>query len=219
MAITGIQVAEQAKNVYLNRAGVTDLALLPIINDEFEDLWQTLIENDVPLVTRVFTSITININDTAITYGGTPALPADMIDPIQLEERAFGSTSVSDYVRMKERRFLPNSNPVSTLDFWSWVEDSILLIGATTKRDVRIKGIKSATQLTKLTDTIPIQSSFNYLAAATGAKAASTILQNPTLAAANRAIADAKLSKLLSKWARKNQSLGVRRQGMRRRGF
>src|SRR2546428_2964868 len=217
--MTGLDVAEKARLVYLNRAGVSDTSLLPIINDEFEELWQVLVENDVPFVNKVFAAITITVGATSISSPGPPTLPADLLEPISLEERASGSTSNSDYVRMKERRFLPNANAVSTLDFWTWQGDQINLIGATTSREVRIKGVKAPTLLTKLQDTIPIAFVANYLAAATGAKAALTLLHNPNLAASNREIANERLSKLLSKYARKNQSLSVRRQGMRRRGF
>lgn len=215
----GTDIAEKARLVYLNRAGMTDTSLLPIINDEFAELWQIFIENDVPFVNKVFNPITITVGAISISTAGPPTLPADLIEPIMLEERASGSTSNSDFVRMKERRFLPNANAVSTLDFWSWQEDKITLIGATTAREVRIKGIKAPTLLTQIGGSIPINFVDNYLAAAVGAKAALTVLHNPTLAAANKAIADERLSKLLSKYARKNQSLSVRRQGMRRRGF
>jgi len=198
---------------------MTDTSLLPIINDEFEELWQVFVENDVPFVNKVFAPIVVGVGTTSIGPSSGSLLPVDLLEPIQLEERATGSTSNSDFVRMKERRFLPNANAVSTLDFWTWQEDQINLIGATTSRDVRIKGIKAPTLLTKLQDTIPIGFVSNYLAAAVGAKAALTVLHNPNLAASNREIANERLSKLLSKYARKNQSLSVRRQGMRRRGF
>src|SRR6267143_1012105 len=198
--MTGVDVAEKARLVYLNRAGITDTSLLPIINDEFEELWQILIENDVPFVNKVFAPITVGVGFTSISTPGPPTLPTDLLEPIQLEERATGSGSNSDFVRMKERRFLPNANAVSTLDFWVWIEDRIDLIGATTSREVRIKGIKAPTLLTKLQDTIPIAFVSNYLAAAVGAKAALTLLHNPNLATANREIANERLSKLLSKW-------------------
>lgn len=216
---TGAKIAEVAKNVYLNRGGVSDLAILPVINVEYRSLQQILLDNDVPILNKVFSPITVAALAVSIPPGGAAGqLPLDFVEPIRLFERAVGGL-ITDYVKMVERRFLPRVTQGPELIYWAWQEESIKLIGATGSRQVQIEGIKTFDELADLQDTTNIPYADDYLAAAVGATCALTILQNPTQADAIRAIAYGKLADLLAKYARKNQSLPVRRLGMRRRGM
>lgn len=216
---TGQAVAEEARNSYLNRGGVSDEKMLAIINTEYEDLQNFLIENDAPTFNTIFAPITVPALAISIPEGGAAGqLPLDFVEPRKLWERSVGGAE-TDWVPMKERRILPQSTANNTLGFWNWSGEVVNLIGASSIRQVRIFGIKSLPLLSDLKDPIAINFSKTYMAAAIAAKAALTVLHNPTLAKSIRTEADLYRSRLLSKHTRKNQSLPVRRQGMRRRGF
>lgn len=215
---TGAEIAEEARNVHLNRAGVSDLAILPIINAEYERLQSKLIEHGVPSVKKTFAAITVSIGATTIPLGGGAGqLPNDFVEPIFLHERPNGGL-ITDYVPMSERRNLPKINQAPELVYWSWDEEVIQLVGATTARQVQISGYKSLPLLTTLQSTITINNSKGYLAVATAARAALTVSHNPTLASALRETANQMLDEMLGKYARKGQSLSIRRRAFRRPG-
>lgn len=211
-------IINRAKNVYLNRGGVSDAQMLLIVAEVYIDLQHTLIENDVPVFNKIFDPITVPINAISIPPGGQSGqLPNNFYEPVFLEERQVGGTD-ADYIPMTERRNLPVTSKSPTLIYWSFNEEEIQLIGSTSPREVRIHGLKLLEPLTKLEDLIKIRGADVYIAAQSAANCALTVMQNPTLAGSLAMIAKVKLDKLLNRFARKNQSLPVRRKGQRRRG-
>lgn len=218
---TGASIADEARNVHLNRAGVSDLAILPIINSEYEQLQQKLIENGVPIFKKTFDVISVSPNAVSITPITDPPLagqlPTDFVEPIMLYEKSNGAAD-TEYTKMKERRFLPIVEKGDRLIYWSWDEEEIKLVGATAIRDVRIIGYKSLPLLVTLQGLVRISFSKGYLAAAVASRAALTISHNPNLASNLKDLAEEKLEELLAKHTRKNQSLSIRRRAYRRPG-
>lgn len=214
---TGHEIADIARNVYLNRAGLSDTALLPVINTVYEGLQQILIEHGAPIFKTKFAPITVAALATSIPYGTGIAgeLPNNFVSPIKLWERAVGQTDL-DYVEMIEKSELPFANQTGELIYWSWDEEAIKLVGATSIRQVLISGYKMLPLLAEEKDTVAISYAKDYLAAATAAQAALSLSHNPTLAARIDAIATTKLEKMLSRYVKKDQSLPIRRKGYRR---
>lgn len=215
---TGHDIADTARNVYLNRAGLSDTALLPVINTVYEGLQQILIEHGAPLFKTKFAPITVAALATSIPFGTGIAgeLPNDFVSPLKLWERAVGQTDV-DYVEMIEKSEPPFSAQTNELIYWSWNEEAIRLLGATSIRQVRILGYKMLPLLAEQNDIISISYAKGYLAAATAAQAALSLSHNPTLAARLDIIAASKLEKMISRYVKKDQSLPIRRRGYRRR--
>lgn len=213
---TGAELADHARNVYLNRPGITDTAFLPIINAVYETFQQTCIQNSVPIFKKDFDFITVSAGATSIEPGGgVGQLPDDFVEPIELSERAVGGID-TDYVPMKERTILPRATAGNTLMYWVWDEENIKLIGCTTAREVQIYGYKSLPLLSDMKDQIRVSFSKDYLACAAAAQAALSISHNPTLARELEGKATTKLNLLLNKYIRKNQSLPTRRRAFRR---
>lgn len=215
---TGTEIVTEARAVHLNDANAavfTNAALLPILISKYEDLQDDMEGNDVPVVNEISAAIAI----TAVTQvnippgGGAGQLPTDLIRPVFLEERAVGETF---WTPMIERAWEPDIAQGSSLVFWVWREEEIKLIGALIARQVRIKYVKALPTITLITDLIRITGSKQYLAAAVAAQAALTIGRNQTLADAIASIANDQYKKLMNNFARKNQSLPVRRRGWTR---
>ncbi len=217
---TGAEIAEEARNVHLNRAGISDLAILPIINSEYEQLQRKLVECGAPLLIETFDDIVVNAGSVTISPATVPTssdLPSNFVEPIKLYEKANGAPD-SDYKIMRERRFIPVAQQRNELIYWSWNEEEIELLGALTTRLVRIIGFKSLALLTTLQSTINVSNAKGYLAAAVASRAALTVTHNANLADQLRMVASEKLQELLNSYARKNQSLSTRRRGFRRPG-
>lgn len=214
---TGHDIADAVRNIYLNRAGISDTAMLPIINAVYESLQETLIEHGAAIFSTTFAPITVAALATSIPYGTGIAgeLPNNFVGPLKLYERAVGGLD-TDYIPMEERDTLPFTTQDSTLRYWSWNEEAIKLIGATGIRQVLIKGYKFFPMLDAMSDSITISYAKGYLAAAVAAQAALSISHNPTLAIKLDDIAEKKLAKIINRYVKKDQSLSIRRRGYRR---
>jgi len=65
-------------------------------------------------------------------------LPSDFLLPIQLFERADGSTSEADWDEMYEREWDPNTVMGTTLGVWSFRDNAINFVGCTAAREVKL---------------------------------------------------------------------------------
>lgn len=214
---TGNDIADSARAVYLNRAGISDTAMLPIINEVYVALQQTLIEHGVPVFKTTFAPITVAALADEIADGvGAGTLPTNFVSPIKLFERAVGG-SASNWVPMTEKTELPIVDPTTELLYWSWNEEAIKLVGATVTREVLIRGYKLLPRLATMSDPILIAFARSYIIAATAAQAALTVSHNPSLSDKINVIADKMLVAIISRYVKKDQSLPVRRRGFSRR--
>lgn len=216
---TAHEVADIARNVYLNRGGISDTAMLPLINNEYEALQHILIEHDVPVMRKTFAPITIVIGATTIPEGTTVGcLPTDFVAPLFLWEKSENDLDVN-YTPMVEKNEMPIITPSDRLIYWVWDGEEIKLLGATTTRVVLIRGYKFFPYLTEAMQELHISFAKSYLACAVAAQAALTISHNPTMAKELDMKAHDKLDKILSKYVKKNQTLRFRRRGYRRPGM
>lgn len=216
---TGTQIVTEARVTYLNASTVafSDTAMLAVLNAEYDSLWQTLREHDVPIVNEV---AIITVSALAVSIppgGGAGQLPTDFAEPIRLEERNVGA-QFFDRPFMEEVQFLPDQPQRDKLLVWQWREQEIKLVGATVAKEVKLTYVKTLAALGTLADNVTINFSQSYLAAAVAARAALTIGHNRTLhddIAGN--YRDPKLDKLLTHYAKKQQNLPFRRRGYSRR--
>jgi len=213
---SGHDIADTVRNVYLNRAGINDTAMLTVINTIYESLQQQLIEHGCPIFKTTFAPIIIIMGQITLTYGtGISILPDNFASPLKIWERSVGE-SISKLAPMSEKDDLPLVDQDNTLKFWSWNEEAINFVGATVNREIVINGYKFLPLLEESADHILISFAKDYVAVATAAQCALSISHNPTLAAALDTIAKEKLEYILSRYVKKDQSLSVRRRGYRR---
>lgn len=192
-----------------------DATLLPYLQFAFEDYLQDLELNEVPVLNELSTPITIPQGQIVISEGF--GLPTDFIDPIQLKERAAGTTNT--FVDMKETDFEPQIDQTNYLRYWAYREGEIKLIGANRSIDVLLYYIKDLT-ISGLSTPITIRRAKTILASRLASLAALNVGQNADLATANDNLYRSALQKYLGIQVKRRQGLPARRAGFRsRRGI
>jgi len=198
----------------------TDTILLPVLRKAYRELQQELVDNGIATAKEATAALTVPANTTAIVSGGTPALPTDLLYPIELHERFAGQTDI-DYVEMDERPWPPDVTQISRLQYWTWAEGEIKTPGATGITVLRIRYWKDLAAIVDGTTNIPILDSTTFLAARTASIAAFSIGGAPTKSQVLQGDADKALETLLSTAVKNRQAMPVRRQPFRgfRRSF
>lgn len=151
-----------------------DGVLVPFVQHAYRDLQKKLATNGVARRVEV-DEIQIPLTCTKINDDGTAPdapLPADFIYPLKLWERTDGTTD--EYVEMRETRFgLPQRESLTpTLDFWEYRGNEILLTGASSVRQIKMRFEKSLPVLTQAGDKIGIREAVGALAYGAAALAA-----------------------------------------------
>jgi hypothetical protein len=136
-------VALDSARTYLNDVNSqiwTDTVLLPYLKEAHRDMLLVLWLNGLPVIKEK--SSTINVTALATTL----TLPSDLIEPIWLKERSQGSSD--QWIEMTETEFEPDRNKETTLNYWTWREEVIAFVGATTNREVLLRYWKSLAAVT-----------------------------------------------------------------------
>lgn len=198
----------------------TDAVLLPLLNAAYRDLQQELanagvsllegrIEVDLPLVSG--NGVTLAPNPPRLADDTTPALPADLLVPWTLEERATGSSDVFLPMERITGRFPAELAPLPRLRLWGWWSDAIWLIGATQPVTVRIRYERRLPTLTAASDPVLIPAASEALAFDTAALAARS--RGVAALAADLARSAAALrEKLVARYCRAEQFKARRRR-------
>jgi hypothetical protein len=210
--------ALDSARVYLNDVNAqiwTNAILLPYLKEAHNDLVLVLWLNGLPVLKEKSTSLAV----TALQLD-LDSQPADLVEPIWLKERSFGSSD--DWIDMTEKDFEPDISQTSELRYWTWREDLIKFVGATTKREVLMRYWKSLTVLTAAGDSLGFIFSEFFLGPQTAAYAAGSV-GNLTLAAellfvkgVNIGVAGAKLHMIIQGNIKGQQNLPARRIPYRR---
>lgn len=108
-----------------------DDRLIPYMAMAMRDLVGKLELNEVPSYNEISAVIPVLAGETSLD------LPADFRSPIKLEEKASGEDP-SFFARMYPREWEPTAVPQTNLIYWTYRKDSILFLGATSNRDVRL---------------------------------------------------------------------------------
>ena len=173
---TAVTALESARS-YLNDNGAqiwTDSALLPYLREAYRDLIMSLWLNGLPVIReKAAAPITVGVGVLFLT------LPADLIEPIWLKERASGSSE--DYIPMTETEFTPDFKQDTTLRYWDWRDEKINFIGATTAREVSLRYWKGLTVPTGANSSLGFIFAEIFLGPQTAAYASSSV-GNTTLA-------------------------------------
>lgn len=114
---------------------------------------------------RLEANVTVPAGTTVLTLTTTPALPADLVQPIVLHERLSGSTRADDWRGMVQiREDLPNVIQSERLGFWSWQGGAIRFVGATTDRQIQIDYLNVPAEVALPADVLPMLDSAEALA-------------------------------------------------------
>ncbi len=184
---------------------------LPYLQMALSELQELLELNNVPVTNTVPVSIIVPTGILGIGGGnGQPALPAGLIEIQQLFERTSGTNQA--YTEMTKCEFLPEYQVTwQSLIYWTWQEQTIKFLGATSDREVKIHCIRAIMpDLTDATNPIDIINSKMFLVYRTAALCAQFIGENPTRATELNNDAAAALDRTLGISTKGRQSIAVR---------
>ena len=191
----------------------TNTALLPALQAAYDELGEILEENNVPATNEV--AANFHITATTVTdIGGTtgPALPVDLIEIQRLEERTWQSSE--DFTEMVRTEFLPSYTiQTSDLIYWTWQNQIIQFIGATTDREVKISyvGLTIGT-ITGPASNIALFNAKTFLSYRTAALACEFNGENPSRADKLNSFALLAIERLENISAKGRQAIAVRRR-------
>lgn len=209
-------VACTSARTFLNDVGSqiwTDAILIPYVKEAHRDLLSILWLNGLPVLREKSAILPVNANVTSLTI-------TDMVDPIWIKERARNSSE--DWIPMTETDFEPDRNRDTMLKYWTWREEILNFIGATTDRDVLVRYIKQISVITNTGDSLGFLLAEYFVGPQTAGYAAGSV-GNITLAKEllyvpneNIGVAGARLDTIIKANVKGQQNLPARRIPYRR---
>lgn len=178
---------------------------LPYLKSAYNKLQLRLHSLGLPVIEEISSTIDVAINATTVTY------PADLVQPIKLEERLDGTSDL--FVKVEKIDDIPEMDPVSNIMYWNWREEVIYINPPTTAREVLLKYFKSLTAIADQSTNIPVINSLEYLANKTAALCARFIGENPTRADSLDILAAEALDLLLGNEIKNKQNQPKRPKG------
>lgn len=194
--------------VYLNdatKSRFTYAVLLPYVKRAHKQLQLELHLNDVSALLEVSALDTVLAGATVMT-----TQPTDLIEPSGMWERLLGSTDTLNPMTRKE--FEPEEIAGASLTYWTWREQVITFIGATTDRQVKLRYLKSATAITNEASSVSVLDADLYLAPYTAGLAAKYIGENYERGQQLMNEAEINLNKVIRRNVKKRQGLTGRRK-------
>lgn len=216
--VTAAEVYIQVR-AFLNDPGFvnyTDTILSPFLKQAHLELQAELQLNSAQVVVdQVDSALNAAIGVVKIAFaGGPPVLPADLLYPIKLLEKDQGALD-STYIPMYEVRDLPYRNQLSTLIQWSWKENELQFVGATSARTIKVIYIRD---LALAVPGPPIGGSFEVLNCLTflsyrvAAIVSAVIMENLERAQILQEPAQTELDKLVAIATKSQQGIPVRQR-------
>jgi hypothetical protein len=194
----------------------TYTAMLPYFNMALAIMQEELEINEVPVLEKTAAAVTVTAGVTTIAQGTTSTTyPTDLVEIQQLWERLSGSTE--PYTPMFKKDYLPHyldTIQSAELVYWTWLNNEIQFIGATTARQVKIDYIRQRflNSVSDTTTAIDVMNSRTYLEFKTGAFCARYIGENPTRADSLDGEAELAKSRLIGINVKGKQDIQTRRK-------
>lgn len=198
-----------------SRSRFTYAVQMPYLNMAMAELEEMFELNNVPSTNKTSAAITVEAGVDTLSFTTTPALPSDLKEIQELWEKDSGISE--DYIPMIHREFLPKVDVLTTnLIYWSWIDQEIKFIGATSDRDVKIDYIKSIfSKVQANTDQITVINCKSFLMYRTAGLVAEFIGENTSRAESLNADALLALDRTLGISVKGKQNISTRRQPFR----
>lgn len=188
-----------------------DYRLLPKLVAAYDELKATLQLNGDQLTKEVSSIMTVNAGVTDLTT--VTGYPTDLVEPIWLKERQTGGTD-QDFADMTEVRFIPNVQQQTTLNFWCWRTNKVLLLGALNSVQVQLRYRRNLTDPSLISASLDVIQGEIYLSYRTAALAMNSIGKDGTNLAKT---AQMNLDMIIGLNSKKAQNLPTKRIGYHRR--
>lgn len=201
----------------VNRAYFTNTVLGPPFAAAYDDLRELLSENDVALMQESSTALSVPVGVTDINGPTGPPFPVDLIVPYELYERLAGSED--QYSLLERRPFLPHgAQPAESLNIYSYTNQMINFIGATSPREVKIDYLADNLIIAEDPNSVVnVYNAFSFLASRTAALAAEYLGENPTRAATLNNDAARSVESMIIIDTKSKQNMPIRRVSFRAR--
>lgn len=213
MDVAAADMNDSAQTVY------TDEALLPYFNMALSELVERMEEASLPTTDKVSLALTITAGVTSISYDTLPALPADLIEILELWESNNDGLSWTPLVR---KDFIdPNIQNDQNLSYfgqYAWNEMHIQLPQATTDIDLKIwytRKLSADVDIGSIAVNVPITNSKLFLGHKTGALAAILINQDPERATVLNQMAEEAIQRTMNIPMKSQQAVFTRRRPFR----
>lgn len=146
----------------------TQAVLLPYINTAQDEVAAALRNHGVAFTKFRSSVLTVTAGTTSLYIGSSPTLPTNLVEPITMWERPSGGAE-QDFYPMFGPSTLPNYGQNQTLTYWDYYQDAtngptILTLGATTNREVRIDYYGDLTSFASSGDKLLIYGAQNVVA-------------------------------------------------------
>ena len=209
--LTASLMNDTAKTVY------TYTAMLPYFNMALAIMQEELELNEIPVMELTSSGTTVDVGITAIVASSTtqPTYPSDLVEIQQLWERLAGSSD--PFTPMYKQDFLPHyldDIPVDQLVYWTWLNQEIQFVGATTPREVKIDYIRQrfTNSVSDTTTVIDVMNSRTFLEFKTAALCSRYIGENTTRADSLDRDAELAKQRMLAISVKGKQDIATRRK-------
>lgn len=156
----------------------TDTVLAPALKIAVNDLRLECEDNNIPYTNMTSAAITVPAGTFDIGGSTGPALPADLVEIVEMYERVAGTNN--DFMLMARRNFLPKTEFQTTfLQTYTWQKQIVHFIGATGDIEVKIDYVgDTLSRVIDANSEIAIYNSISFLSFRTAALAANYIGEN-----------------------------------------
>jgi hypothetical protein len=183
---------------------------LPYLSTALDELLETLEQNNIGITNYTKTGIVVTAGVTVLT---TSELPANLIEIQRIWERTNGTSE--EFVPVTRQDFLPPLQVQTTsLVYWSWQNQEVRLLGATSDRELRIDYVGNVTtfKLADENDEIPIINAMSFLSYRNAALCAQFIGENKERSNDLNQMAIAAMDRMVGINVKGQQVLGTRRR-------
>lgn len=178
----------------------------------YEEIRQECEDHNIPITNKTSSAITITAG--MIDIGGPtgPALPADLIEPMECWE--IPANTSADYMQMRRRQFLPKTAVLTAyLEVWQWADQYIHFIGANGNIQVKIDYLSSGMpDIVNENSKVKLFNAVNFLKYKTAALCSMFIDENETRAAVLNDQAIRSYDTLMSILIKNSQNIVTRRR-------
>lgn len=185
LPVTAGQIFDTARSLLNDQIGATftDTVLLPYLKIANEDLRLECEDNNIPMTNVTSAGITIPAGVKSIgnpDEPGSPPLPEDLVEIVEMYERIAGTNN--DFIQMRRKTFLPKTDFQTVyLEVYTWQEQQVHFIGATGIIEVKIDYVGQTIKgVINTNSEILLFNSMSFLWFRTAALAANYIGENKT---------------------------------------
>lgn len=189
----------------------TNTVLIPHAADAWDELKLELDLHGSLVIQKTASGLHLVAGQTSFNTGSI--LPSDMLEPVEVWERLWGSTDL--YTKMDRKQWEPNILAADSLRYWTYRLQDIFTVGALSDRDIKIYYYSELSDLSTAADNLSVNHCKQFMVNRTAALAARFTGNNKSRADTLDTMADRNLLRLTRINAKAKQGTRARRKPFR----